>query len=108
MGGKKRLSLKQIEKAQVRSRSRKEGGAPRSGSGSKTKAQSIGIFMPDPKSKRVIGELKKMRVLTPYTVASSLDLRLSTAKHFLEELEKRGAVEYVSRSRSLKIYKFTD
>jgi len=108
MGGKKKLSLKQIEKAQVRSQSRKEGGATKPGGGSETKTKAVGIFLPDPNNKKVIGELKKMKVLTPYAVASSLDLRLSTAKHFLEELEKQGAVEYVSGSRSLKIYKFTD
>jgi len=109
VGGKKKLSLKQIEKAQVRSQSRKEGGgAPKSSGGSETKAKATGIFLPDPKNKKVIGELKKMKALTPYAVASSLDLRLSTAKHFLEELEKQGAVEYVSGSRSLKIYKFMD
>jgi len=108
MGGKKKLSLKQIEKAQVRTQSRKEGGASKSGGGSETKAKAVGIFLPDPKNKKVIGELKKIKALTPYAVASSLDLRLSTAKHFLEELEKQGAVEYVSGSRNLKIYKFTD
>jgi len=109
MGGKKKLSLKQIEKSQARSQSRKEGGgAPKSSGGSETKTKAVGIFLPDPKNKKVIGELKKMKALTPYTVASSLDLRLSMAKHFLEELEKQGAVEYVSGSRNLKIYKFTD
>lgn len=107
MGGKKKLSLKQMERSQARSQSRKEGGTPKPG-GSETKAKSIGIFLPDPQSKKVIGELKKMKVLTPYSVASSLDLRLSTAKQFLEELENQGAVEYVSGSRNLKIYKFTD
>jgi len=108
MGGKKKLSLKQIEKAQVRSQSRKEGGATKTSGGSETKTKAVGIFLPDPKNKKVIGELKKMKALTPYAVASSLDLRLSTAKHFLEELERQGAVEHVSGSRNLKIYKFTD
>ncbi len=108
MGGKKKLSLKQMERAKERTQSRKEGGTTRPGGGSETKTKAVGIFLPDPKSKKVIGELKKMKALTPYTVASSLDLRLSTAKHFLKELEKQGAVEYVSGSRNLKIYKFTD
>ena len=100
MGGKKKLTLKQMERMQARERGKKEGGTTRSAT-----KKSAGIFPPNPKSKKVIDELKKMRVLTPYTVASRLDLRLSVAKHFLEELERQGTIEYVSSSKNLKIYK---
>jgi len=109
MGGKKKLTMKQMERMQAkkdeeRGRERKE----RKSGGPTTEKKSIGIIPPDPKSEKVIGELKKMRALTPYAVATRFDLRLSVAKDFLEELERRGIVEYVSGSKNLKIYKPLD
>ena len=107
MGGKKKLTLKQIERLQARERGKK-GGKPRKATGPVAKKKSIGIFPPNPRSKGIIDELKRMRVLTPYTVASRLDLRLSAAKRFLKELEQRGTIECVSGSRNLRVYKIAD
>jgi len=109
MGGKKKLTMKQMERMQAkkdeeRGRERKE----RKSGGPTPEKKSIGIIPPDPKSEKVIGELKKLRALTPYAVATRFDLRLSVAKDFLEELERRGVVEYVSGSKNLKIYKPLD
>ena len=104
MGGKKKLSLKQMERMQAR----RKGAEPHRSIGSVTKKETAGVFPPDPKSEKIIGELKKMKVLTPYTTASRLGLRLSAAKHFLDELEQKGTIEYVSGSKSLKIYKIAD
>jgi len=103
MGGKKKLSLKQMERMQER---QQKGESKKSAES--TKKKSLGIFPPDPTNKKVIDELKKMKVLTPYGVASRLDLRLSAAKHFLKDLERRGAIEYISGSKNLKIYKIAD
>jgi len=104
-GGKKRLTLKQMEKTQSRKeQERKE----RKSGGSTTEKKSLGIILPDLNSKKVIGELKKMKALTPYMVASRFNLRLSVAKNFLKELERRRIVEYVSGGKNLKIYKPVD
>jgi ribosomal protein S25 len=46
-----------------------------------------------------------MNVLTPYAVATKYNIRISTAKDFLEQLEANGAVQIVSASHNLKIYK---
>jgi ribosomal protein S25 len=101
-GGKKRLTIKQMSRIQSRKdQQRKE----RKSGRSITEKKSLGITLPDPNSKKVIGELKTMKALTPYTVASRFDLRLSVAKNFLEELERRRIIEYVSGSKNLKIYK---
>ena len=67
--------------------------------------KSLGLTLPDIESKKVIGELKGAKVLTPSVVASRLNIRLSLAKTFLKELEKRKMVEYVSGGKNLKIYK---
>ncbi|KPV63777.1 MAG: 30S ribosomal protein S25e [Candidatus Bathyarchaeota archaeon BA1] len=101
MGGKKKLTLKQMERMRVRKGERKEG---KSG-GAVAEKKPAGIIPPDAKSEKVIGEIKKMRVLTPYMVASRFNLRLSVAKGLLRELEQRGILEYVSGGENIKIYK---
>ncbi len=103
MGGKKKLSLKQIERMQSKrdeeDKKKKDKGAP-----SKEKKPS-GITIPDPKNDKIVGEIRKMNVLTPYSVASRFNIRISTAKNFLEQLEENGAVQLVSGSHNIKIYK---
>ncbi|MFP3985640.1 MAG: hypothetical protein ACLFU9_06730 [Candidatus Bathyarchaeia archaeon] len=103
MGGKKKLSLKQMEKAE-----KKKGGKKEKRTTAPSEKKSVpGITMPNLNDK-VAGELKKMRVLTPHAVASRFDLRLSIARDFLKELERKGLVEFVSKSRNLEIYKSVD
>jgi len=102
MGGKKKLTLKQIEKMQARKSQQRE--TKPGGSSAERERKPVGIMLPDPKSDRILNEIKKMRTLTPFTVASRFNLRLSVAKDLLEELEQRGVVQFVSRSRNLKIY----
>ena len=68
--------------------------------------KSLGITMPDINNKKVMSEMKGLKVLTPSVVAARLNIRLSLAKDFLNELEKRKMVEYVSGGKNLKIYKF--
>jgi small subunit ribosomal protein S25e len=101
MGGKKKLTLKQIERMQAR-RSEKREAKPSGPTERERKPASI--MLPNPKSDRVVSEIKKMRTLTPFTVASRFNLRLSVAKDLLEELEQKGIIRFVSRSRNLKIY----
>jgi len=106
MGGKKKLSLKQVERMQRR-KDKQEKKKKEKTTGLKEKKPSA-IVPPDPENEKIIGELKKMRVLTPYAVASRLNVRISAAKDFLEQLEKRGVVQMVSGNHTLKIYKAVD
>jgi ribosomal protein S25 len=46
-----------------------------------------------------------MGVQTPYAISSRYGIRISAAKDFLEQLEATGAVQLVSASHNLKIYK---
>ena len=105
MGGKKKLSLKQIERAQDKKPEKEKKTGKSAGPPDK---KTAGITSPDPRSEKVVGELKKMKVLTPYAVATRFDLRLSVAKVLLKELEQRGTIKYVSGSENIKIYKFPD
>ncbi|MGQ9530037.1 MAG: hypothetical protein ACUVQX_00625 [Candidatus Bathycorpusculaceae bacterium] len=103
MGGKKKLSLKQMERMQLR-KDEEEKKEKEKGAASKEKKPS-GIVPPDPRNEKIVGELKKMNVLTPYAVASRFNLRISAAKDFLEQLEEEGVVQLVSGSHNIKIYK---
>jgi small subunit ribosomal protein S25e len=102
MDSKKKLSLKQAERMQAR-RSEKREIKP-SGSPPKREKKTAGIILPNPRSEKIINEIKRMKTLTPFTVASRFNLRLSVAKDLLEELEQKGVIQFVSRSRNLKIY----
>jgi small subunit ribosomal protein S25e len=99
-GGKKKQSLKQMarKKAPMEPKKKETTAAP-------TAKKTLGITMPDINNQKVLGELKGLKVLTPSIVASRFNIRLSLAKTFLKELEKRKIVEYVSGGKNLKIYK---
>ncbi len=105
MGGKKKLGLKQMERMQEKRDSedktkekRKEKSAPK-------ERRTITVVAPDAKNEKIANEVKKMNVLTPYAVASRFNIRISAAKDFLEQLEQNGAVQLVSGSHKIKIYK---
>ena len=78
MGGKKKLSLKQIERSQDKKPEKEKKTGKSAGPPDKKVA---GITSPDSRSDKIVGELKKMKVLTPYSVATRFDLRLSVAGH---------------------------
>jgi len=67
--------------------------------------RTIGVVPPDAKNEKIVNEVKKMNVLTPYAVASRFNVRISAAKDFLEQLEQNGAVQLVSGNHNIKIYK---
>jgi small subunit ribosomal protein S25e len=105
MGGKKKLGLKQMERMQAKrdeedkaKDKKKETSAPR-------ERRTIGVVPPDAKNAKIVNEIKKMNVLTPYAVASRFNIRISAAKDFLEQLEQNGAVQQVSGNHNIKIYK---
>jgi ribosomal protein S25 len=101
-GGKKRLTIKQMAKTESRKdqeRKERKSGRPT------TEKKSLGITMPDLKNKKVVGQLQAMKAITPFTIASRFDIRLSVARNFLRELERRRIIEYVSGSKNIKIYK---
>ncbi len=105
MGGKKKLSLKQIERRQ--STGDKKSGREKEkkvGLGEKEKS---GIIPPDLDDENIINGLKKIRVLTPYNVASHFNVRVSVARDLLKRLEERGLVQMIGGNHSLRIYKST-
>ena len=107
MGGKKKLSLKQMERMQVK-KDEEEKEKKKKDKSAASKEKPSGITPPDPRNQKIVSELKKMPVLTPYAVASRFNIRISAAKDFLEQLEENGAVVLVSGDHNIKIYKPAD
>jgi small subunit ribosomal protein S25e len=106
MGGKKKLGLKQMERIQTR-KDEEETEKKKEKTGPQREKKAIGVIPPDVKNEKVVNEIKKMNVLTPYAVASRFNIRISAAKDFLEQLEENGAVQLISGSHNIKIYKPT-
>ena len=104
MGGKKKLSLKQMERMQTKKDEEKPQTEKKAAGEFKKEKKSLNIAMPDPRNEKIVSEVKKMKVLTPFSVASRFDVRISVAKDFLEELEKLGVVTLVSQSRNTRVY----
>jgi small subunit ribosomal protein S25e len=105
MGGKKKLGLKQMERMQEKRDKEDKAKEKKEKSGPPKERRTIGVVPPDAKNEKMLNEVKKMNVLTPYTVASRFNVRISAAKDFLEQLEQNGAVQLVSGSHKIKIYK---
>ena len=106
MGGKKKLGIKQMEKQQVKTDEDKAKEAKKKEkAGPPQRKTTVGIMVPDAKDGKNIAEIKKMGVLTPYSVSTRYGIRISAAKDFLEQLEANGSVQLVSGSHNIKIYK---
>jgi small subunit ribosomal protein S25e len=103
MGGKKKLGLKQMERMQDKKDDEKD--KKKEKAGPPKERRTIGVIPPDAKNEKIVNEVKKMNVLTPYAVASRFNIRMSAAKDFLEQLEQNGVVQLVSGNHKIKIYK---
>jgi small subunit ribosomal protein S25e len=105
MGGKKKLGLKQMERMQTKKDEEEAEKKKKEKAGPPREKKAAGIIPPDATNEKTVSEIKKMNVLTPYAVASRFNIRISAAKDFLDQLEENGAVQLVSGSHNIKIYK---
>ncbi len=106
MGGKKKLGIKQMEKQQVKTDDDKAKEAKKKEkAGPPKERKTVGIMVPDVKDGKIVAEVKKMNVLTPYAISTRFGIRVSAAKDFLEQLEADGSIQLVSGSHNIKIYK---
>jgi small subunit ribosomal protein S25e len=56
-------------------------------------------------SQEDIAEVKKLKVLTPFAVASRLNIKISAAKKLLQMLEKNKIILQIASGPNIKIYK---
>jgi len=104
-GGKKKPTMAQMVKTQQKEDKAKSKGSGRTSASTGGERKTLGIIQPNLNDKAITKELQKMKVLTPYAVASRFNLRVSVAKDLLEELHHQGVITYVAGGRHTKIYK---
>lgn len=105
LGGSKRKSMAQMEKTQSQ-QDKKDDSAP----SKKTKAKTVvekrprGLQSPDVNDPKFLGEVQKMGAITPFSLASQFNLRLSVAKDVLEDLERRRLITLIGGNARIRIY----
>jgi ribosomal protein S25 len=104
LGGAKKKSMAQMEKQQDQTDKKPE---PAKKTKGKTVAEkkTAGIAMPNFDNEKIVSELSKMGALTPYSIASQYNVRLSVARDILEELERRRLVTSVGGNTRIKLFK---
>jgi ribosomal protein S25 len=107
LGGAKKKSLAQMEKQQTQQDTGKKPEAAPKKAKAKTVAEkkTAGIGLPNFEDEKFVGELSKIGALTPYSIASQFNVRLSVARDILEELERRRLVKSVGGNTRIKIYR---
>ena len=95
-------SLRQIEKQQRR---RQKSEAKSTSRIEKT----IGTLdIPDMSSEELIEQLKRMKAITPTSLAVHYNIKVSTAKRLLKDLLDQQIINLESRSHNLKIFTISD
>ena len=106
MGGAKKKSLAQMEKQQVQQDKKPE--PPEKKGKGKTVSEAkktAGISLPNFEDEKFMGELSKMGALTPYSIATQFNVRLSVARDILEELERRRLIKSEGGNTRIKVYR---
>src|SRR3989304_552944 len=96
MGGKKKIGLKQMERMQTRKDEEEAEKKKKEKAGPPKEKKAIGVIPPDAKNEKIVNEIKKMNVLTPYAVASRFNIRISAAKEVMVQQEITSAGKLVS------------
>lgn len=65
---------------------------------------SKNITISDEMIKRVQEEIKKEKIITPYTLATKANITLSVAKRILKDLNEQGTIREAFRNRRTAIY----
>jgi ribosomal protein S25 len=105
MGGAKKKSMAQMEKTQDQTDKKDEPSSSKKGKGKTiVEKRPRGLQSPDLSDPKFLAEVQKMGAITPFSIASQFNLRLSVAKDLLEDLEKRRLVRLVGGNARIRIY----
>ncbi|MBS7623470.1 hypothetical protein KEJ39_07340 [Candidatus Bathyarchaeota archaeon] len=63
-----------------------------------------GVRMPDVGDAKFLSDISKISALTPYSLASQYNLKMSVAKDLLEELARKSLVKQVGGNARIRIY----
>jgi len=95
-----------MEKQQVQQDKKPEPAKKTKGKGSIPEGKkTTSISLPNFEDEKFLGELSKMGALTPYSIATQFNVRLSVARDILEELERRRLVKSEGGNARIRIYR---
>jgi small subunit ribosomal protein S25e len=104
MGGAKKKSMAQMERTQDQTDKKDEPGSKKGKTKTVVEKRPRGLQSPDISDPKFLSEVQKMGAITPFSIASQFNLRLSVAKDLLEDLEKRRLVRLVGGNARIRIY----
>jgi small subunit ribosomal protein S25e len=102
-GGSKKKSIAAAERAQSRAGS-KEGEAKEEKKASEQKTGPRSVLVTDDLMKTIKKEALKTGTITPYTIASKYNLKISTAKEILRGLAADNLVRKAASNRRTIVY----
>lgn len=100
-GGKKRPTVSAMEK---RTKKTAEGKKEEGGKKPQMKLSGTTGELTEVSMEALIKDIKGLKYVTPYVLASRLGLKLSRAKRVLRELENRGILVAVDKNSRVPIY----
>lgn len=103
MGGAKKKSISKIEDAQGAQEKKQQQPKKAKGKGEFEKKERS-IKLPDVNDAKFLSDLSRMGALTPYSLASQFNLKISVAKDLLEELARKSLVKPVGGNARIRIY----
>src|SRR5689334_17266061 len=86
MGGAKKKSMAQMERTQDQTDKKDEPGSKKGKAKTVVEKRPRGLQSPDLSDPKFLAEVQKMGAITPFSIASQFNLRLSVAKDLLEDL----------------------
>ncbi|MCY0850552.1 30S ribosomal protein S25e [Sulfuracidifex metallicus] len=104
MGGVSKKPLSNVEKKMKKEAAKEEKKVEKKGSKTGKEVISKTITLDNETKKKVMDELKREKIVTPYSLASKSEMTISVAKKMLEEMEKQGIVKLVSKNRRVSLY----
>ncbi len=103
MGGKKKPTISQLAKRMEREKERKER-EKLAARVMESEGRRRLSWVTDDVIRKIIDEVRNVKVITPYELASKYELKISTAKKILRMLANQGLLELVDKSRRVEIY----
>ena len=103
MGGAKKKSMAQMEKAQDVQEKKPEASKKSKGK-SVLEKKAKGISIPSMDDMKIVEELRKVGAITPTAVASQFNIRVGVAKDLIEDLQRRKLVQLVGGNSRIRVY----
>lgn len=104
MGGQKKKNISQMDKAQQIQEKKRDEDKKTKTRKPVTDVKQRGVDLPNLNDEKLVSEIKKLKVLTPYAVSSQLNVKISLAKDLLRELENKNIIEPVEGNSRIRIY----